>query len=281
MNVKFNTIPQNNSNFNQSNQRQIAFKANPAKVTEDLVEIAKAVEKKKSSFFDPILKKYDEFTDGIAKHVTSRFANSSLIRGLSSKFRNSDKAFQHCLTTDSVITSGLYMYKTLNNEKLDKDRKQTLAVNQGLTLVLSTIGAYSLDKYVKGWWSKVTEKYAGILLKDNGFVNNFHEHNNKIKESNKKLLEAVKGKNEKPLLKDTLKLEEFVENHISYKNLDVDGQKSLMSKIKGMSVLRAMLVFGFVYRYFVPVVVTKPSNKLCDMYLEHKKAKQEQSAQKA
>ena len=42
-----------------------------------------------------------------------------------------------------------------------------------------------------------------------------------------------------------------------------------------MSPLRTMIVFGFVYRYFVPVVVTKPANILCEKYLAHKKAKTE------
>ena len=42
-----------------------------------------------------------------------------------------------------------------------------------------------------------------------------------------------------------------------------------------MGLLRTMLVFGFVYRYFVPVVVTKPANWLCEKYLSHKKAKNE------
>ena len=49
----------------------------------------------------------------------------------------------------------------------------------------------------------------------------------------------------------------------------------LKGKIKGMDLLRTMLVFGFVYRYFVPVVVTKPANLLCEKYLSHKKAKNE------
>ena len=51
-------------------------------------------------------------------------------------------------------------------------------------------------------------------------------------------------------------------------------RKILHSKIKGMGPLRSMIVFGFVYRFFVPVAVTKPANKLCDMYLAKKKEMQ-------
>ena len=71
------------------------------------------------------------------------------------------------------------------------------------------------------------------------------------------------------------KLEDYVKMHPGYKALSEADAKSLISKIKGMGVLRTMIVFGFVYRYFVPVVVTKPSNWLCEKYLANKKAKTE------
>lgn len=275
MNVQFNTNLLNTNaqkyNKNQNNLKQTTFTANPIQNGADV-----ATEMMKdSNLFAPLLKAYDKFTDGIAKHVTSKFINSKPIIGLASKFRNSDNLFQHCLTVGSVITSGLYMEKTLTNDKLDKDRKKTLAVNQGLTFLVSTIGAYSLDKYVKGWWSKLTEKFAGHLLNDNKFVENFHDYNNKIKISNEQLLEAAKGKSEKPLLKKTMKLEDYVKIHPTYTALNEADGKALISKIKGMGVLRTMIVFGFVYRYFVPVVVTKPANILCEKYLAHKRAKTE------
>ena len=55
-----------------------------------------------------------------------------------------------------------------------------------------------------------------------------------------------------------------------------------MKRISGMGYLKSMLVFSLVYRYIVPVMVTKPANKLCNMYLAHKESKKEQKvAQKA
>lgn len=48
-----------------------------------------------------------------------------------------------------------------------------------------------------------------------------------------------------------------------------------------MGPLKSIIVFGFVYRYFVPVAVTKPANKLCEMYLKHKKEKGQQEVNKA
>lgn len=84
-------------------------------------------------------------------------------------------------------------------------------------------------------------------------------------------MDAAKGTSEKPLLKKTAKLEDFVKTHPAYKALGEGEAKSLINKIKGMGVLRTMIVFGFVYRYFVPVVVTKPANWLCEKYLANKK----------
>ena len=74
---------------------------------------------------------------------------------------------------------------------MEKDRKQTLAVNQGLTLIVSTIGAYALDGYMKNWWDNVTARFAGHLLDDKDFYNNFIKQKNAVKEANKKLLKNV------------------------------------------------------------------------------------------
>ena len=54
--------------------------------------------------------------------------------------------------------------------------------------------------------------------------------------------------------------------------------KAFMGKIKGMGLLRSMTVFALVYRYIVPVAVTKPANIFCEKYLAHKKAKAENQA---
>ena len=172
------------------------------------------------------------------------------------------------------------MQRTLANDKLDKDRKNTLAVNQGLTFAVSTIGAYALDKYVKGWWDNVTARFAGHLVSDPKFYENYLKQKQAIKEENKKLIKEAKAKGVKPELKSMPRVGKLVEKHNYYKTLlktsEADA-KTLMTKVKGMSPLRAMIVFGFVYRYFVPVVVTKPANFLCEKYLAHKKAKAQEN----
>ena len=278
MNITINsTLPRNNNNINYQ-YKQPAF-TSKTQAAEDMVN--KAV-KERSQFFKYFNDKYDQFTDYIADKFTSRIVESDALSKLADKFKNSDNLYQHCLTIGSVITSGLYMQRTLANDKLDKDRKNTLAVNQGLTFVLSTIGAYALDKYIKGWWDNVTARFAGHLLGDGKFYENYLKQKQALKEENKNIIQSAKAKSVKPELKSMPRVGKLVEKHNYYKTLlktsETDA-RTLMTKVKGMSPLRAMIVFGFVYRYFVPVVVTKPANFLCEKYLANKKAKAE-AAQK-
>jgi len=74
--------------------------------------------------------------------------------------------FNHIYTISSVITSGLYAYRTLNNEQLDKDRRNTLAINQLLTLGTSIVGSYALDISIDKWWNKVINNYKKAQPKD-------------------------------------------------------------------------------------------------------------------
>lgn len=283
MNITINSNTYaNNRLYNQkqnNNSYKPNFKANAASTVSDAAEqILEKASKSESSLFKPITDAYEKMTDSIADKFTSRFVDSKPLNWLADKLKNSNNLFQHCLTIGSVITSGLYMQRTLTNKELDKDRKNTLAVNQGLTFAVSTVGAYALDKYVKGWWDNVTARFAGHLLGDNKFYSDYLANKAAVIKENKELLAASKGSNIKPELKEMPSVIKSIENNSFYKSLlsnAGDDAKTLMTKVKGMSPLRTMIVFGFVYRYFVPVVVTKPANILCEKYLAHKKAKTE------
>lgn len=283
MNITINSNTYaNNRLYNQkqnNNSYKPNFKANAASTVSDAAEqILEKASKSESSLFKPITDAYEKMTDSIADKFTSKFVDSKPLDWLADKLKNSNNLFQHCLTIGSVITSGLYMQRTLTNKELDKDRKNTLAVNQGLTFAVSTVGAYALDKYVKGWWDNVTARFAGHLLGDNKFYSDYLANKAAVIKENKELLAASKASNIKPELKEMPSVIKSIENNSFYKSLlsnAGDDAKTLMTKVKGMSPLRTMIVFGFVYRYFVPVVVTKPANILCEKYLAHKKAKTE------
>ncbi len=309
MNVTFNTYSLNgnkNRYNNFYNLKQQSFTANAASSAIDAAEeILEQAAKDKSSFFKPFSDFYENFTDGIAKHFTSKVADSKALGYISDKLQNSNNLFQHCLTVGSLITSGLYMQKTLTNDKLDKDRKRTLAVNQGLTFLLSTAGAYCLDKYLKDWWENVTADYVGVQISDKNFAKDFKDIKNITNKVNKalkndqnadmfKLAENAKkgmniSENVSSFINDTIsKAVKYKDDGVKsmpktnldkfIKKLTKDGKivpvsDELSTRIKGMGLLRTMLVFGFVYRFFVPVAVTKPANWLCEKYLANKKAK--------
>lgn len=150
------------------------------------------------------------------------------------------------------------MEKTLTNKDLDSDRKCTLAVNQGLTFLVSTGGAYYLDNKLNNWWDKVTVKYAGAKFNDENFAKNFINTNKENKKAGKALLKA------KDYIGDNIKKYLCEDNEI----------KKFKSQIKGMGVLKSMLVFALVYRYIVPVAVTPVANKIGDALVAKKKAKE-------
>ena len=283
MNITINSNTYaNNRLYNQkqnNNSYKPNFKANATSTVSDAAEqILEKASKSESSLFKPFTDAYERMTDSIADKFTSKFVDSKPLDWLADKLKNSKNLYQHCLTVGAVITSGLYMQRTLANKELDKDRKNTLAVNQGLTFAVSTVGAYALDKYIKGWWDNVTARFAGHLLGDNKFYSDYLAKKTAAIKENKELLAASKASNIKPELKEMPSVIKSIENNSFYKSLLLnagDDAEALMTKVKGMSPLRTMIVFGFVYRYFVPVVVTKPANILCEKYLAHKKAKTE------
>ena len=233
---------------------------------------------KQSGFFAPFAEKYDKLTDYIADKFTSKYIDSKPIEYLADKFKNSKHLYQHTLTVGSVITSGLYMQRTYTNDKLDKDRRNTLVVNQGLTLLISTAGAYLLDKSINGWWEGVTARFAGHLVGDKDFYTDYLAKRNKIQNENKLIKQSIKdGKQAE--LKEMPRIIDLIKENAQFKKITSEAERELIkTKIKGMSPMKSMIVFGFVYRYFVPVAVTKPANKLCELYLTHKKAKQEKQS---
>lgn len=319
MNIILNTNPLNNYNrnsynFNQQNVKNIkhqSFTANTSKIADAAEQVVEQAAKNKSGFFKPFSNFYNKFTDKIAKHFTSKIVDSKPLGYVADKLKNSNNLFQHCLTVGSMITSGLYVQKTLTNDKLDKDRKNTLAVNQSLTWFLSTIGAYSLDKYLKTWWEDVTAKYVGLQLQDKDFEKDFKDikaainhvnkglkkdpkadvnklaqnAKNKIKMSeianllfDRNIIKAAKNSDGPVKSIPKIPLNKFIDKLVKENKISAISTE-LGKKITGMGLLRSMLVFGFVYRYFVPVVVTKPANLLCEKYLAHKKSKTNEKAQ--
>lgn len=69
---------------------------------------------------------------------------------------------EHMATLGSILTSSVYMYKTVQNKDLDSKKRNTLAINQGLCCVIPTIGAYTISNKMKDFKKRIEYRYRGL-----------------------------------------------------------------------------------------------------------------------
>lgn len=69
---------------------------------------------------------------------------------------------QHMATLGSLITSSVYVQRTLTNKDLDIERRRTLSINQILCFFIPTIAAYTVDSMIKGWTKSKEYRYSGL-----------------------------------------------------------------------------------------------------------------------
>ena len=277
MNVNFNTNNRYQYNYNGFKNKtnytsKVSFTANPA--AELSAEVEKAA--KGSKFFQPlkaaIKKRYENATDWMAKNIFAKIVNNKTVQNIADKIKNNNSLFNHFMSIGALITSGLYVKKTLDNKQMEEDRRKTLAINQTLTFAVSTIGAYSLDKSLDKWWNNVTAKYAGIQLNDPNFAKDYQKALAEVAKKNEALKAANKAlpKNKRTPLENAPRISEFLKEHKKY---NPEVHEILSKKITGMGLLKSMIIFGAVYRFLVPVLVTPIANKLGEHYIAKKKAK--------
>lgn len=173
-------------------------------------------------------KKPSKLAEFFAKFYGKYIINSDGVRKFSEwmhkKSPNSDVT-QHLQTLGSVITSSVYIKKTLDNESLDKDRRRTLAWNQGLVLGVSTLGAYTLSN-VMGDMNKYLE----------------YEYVAKQEEKLAKMAKATAD--------DIAKSKE--------------ARELFTKRLKGFRTLLPILTFTLIYRYISPVAITPIANLISD-----------------
>ena len=200
----------------------------------------------KSAFLNPFKKGFDKLTNTIATYYYGPLMSSKITNWL---FHRNDigRIVDHMQAIGSYVISGMYMLQTIRNKDMDEDRRRTLAINQGLTLVASTAIAYFVsEKLVEPWNKHVSMKYAankrGITVEQLG--KELEKHRAKIKKiyTEKHPEDAELKKFKKP------NLIHFVEEGLKNENL--------AGKLKGLDVLKSLIIFGSVYRFFGPVAVT-------------------------
>lgn len=102
---------------------------------------------------------------GFAKLIDSKpaiklFEKTNNNEGLSKNL------FSHLIVFGSTLLSGMYVVKTANNKNLDKDKRRTLAINQGFVFVVSTVMAYTFDSMLAKKVKATTAKFKKINAKD-------------------------------------------------------------------------------------------------------------------
>ena len=111
----------------------------------------------------PKPKKPNWFTKLMAKWYGKPLIESERMAKASEKLGKwSDKTTQHMATLGSLITSSVYVQRTLSNKDMDTDRKKTLAVNQALCFFVPTAAAYSVDSLINNWVKNKGYRFTGL-----------------------------------------------------------------------------------------------------------------------
>lgn len=253
---KFNSQYSYNANQNKQTKRNnLPLYSQPSfKGIEDLPA--------KSNLLNPFKRAFNAITSWIADKYTANLYTSKLAKFLSNHTEKLDSVVDHMQVMGSIIISGMYMTQTLRNKQLDEDRRRTLAVNQGLTFLLSTIGSYTIDRSLDTWWENITAKYAQGQTGDNQLIDKIKRMNDEIiKNAEQTHNTTWKNipKKQRPKLVTTLS---YIEENMPNTGLE--------SKLRGMGVLKKLIVFGTVYRFLAPVVVTPFATMIGNKLANHK-----------
>lgn len=88
---------------------------------------------------------------GIIKPVLQPIVNSKFMGSLVDKSANIDNMACHMSTAGSFVTTATYAnrtLKTMNRDEEEKKRAKVLALNQVMVTGVSTLGAYTFNKYL-------------------------------------------------------------------------------------------------------------------------------------
>lgn len=121
----------------------------------------------KSKYFEfvkkilkPINKLTDKLTDGIAR-VCSKILLTEKFKSLIKWTEKSDiNIVKHIGVFIAATISGTYVARTLNNKKLERKKRTTLAINQGIVFGLSTAMGYTFDKLANKKIDVLIDKFA-------------------------------------------------------------------------------------------------------------------------
>ena len=169
-------------------------------------------------------------------------SNNKALRWIGQKMNFKDKWFQHLIAAESIYLTSFYMYNTKKSKAIPEDQKRTMMTNQALVTTLCTALGYTLDSKI----NKVFNKVKHVLTATNVI----------------KTVEAMQDKvaNAKALAKDANAMENAIKMPLKHVN----------GVANGISKLKSVLVFGFIYRYFSPVFITPIANRVSEWFAKDK-----------
>lgn len=69
----------------------------------------------------------------------------------------------HLMVLASTILSGFYVKRTLENDKLDHQKRKTLAVNQAAVWAVSTVMTYTVDNLISKKYKVFENKFSEVF----------------------------------------------------------------------------------------------------------------------
>lgn len=157
-----------NNWYSKNNNQQIAFNGNLPN----------------SRFFKPFNKRYAKLIISLRDNYHKKIINSKFMSWFLDKTENVNQMTTHMMVAGSTLISGMYVVRTLQNDKLDKQKRKTLALNDLLTWTVSTICAYALDKSLNKKWEGLTRRFAAGYIKkytDPEYIKQFEAEQESIK----------------------------------------------------------------------------------------------------
>ncbi|MBQ7450089.1 hypothetical protein IJS77_01630 [bacterium] len=224
-----NPINNARNTFMQRPQNNVAFKGVASRAYNGLTEVlAKGLGKLANT----------KFTKNTVKFFNGE-SEGKIARSIGKFINIKEKWFQHAIAAESVYLTSFYMYNTHKSKAIPDEQKRPMMVNQALVTTLCTALGYTIDSKITKMFNKAKHIFT---------IANVTNIADKMKPSVKAATDAAK--NNKGAIDAAIKIPLKHSNAIA----------------NGISKLKSVLVFGFIYRYLAPVFITPIANRVSEMF---------------
>jgi len=144
---------------NSYNNNQPTFKANSVKKPSTFISLAARAAWGSKKYKQA----YDSFAENVmAKKIIAPIMNSKVASKFAEATKNNDKVLDILTTTGSFVTTTTYAATTLKKKDLEKKPARTLALNQILVTVLSTVGAFTINDGIANFTKKMGYRFRDL-----------------------------------------------------------------------------------------------------------------------